>query len=321
MNRQRSAGLRRRHLLATLAGALAAPVCAPAWAQTRTVRIGFQKGGLLLLLKLRGVLEPALAAQGWAVRWVEFPAGPALMEGLNVDAIDLGVTGAPPPIFAQAAGIDFVYMGAEPGQPHSEAVIVPVASPARSLADLRGKRVALAKGSSSHYLLATTLQQAGLRYTDVTPVFLGPAEARAAFERGAVDAWVVWDPYLSLAQQATGARALVDYSAVGPPWSFYLARRAFAQAQPALLSAVLREIALFGAWANSHRAEVVAQLAPLFGLPPATMEAVQARVRYGAVPMSAAIAADQQKVADLLAQLKLVPRPVDVAQALWVAPR
>src|SRR3954469_994637 len=123
------------------------------------LRIGFQKGASLLVLeKAQGGLEKKLAPLGFGVKWVEFPAGPQLLEGLNVGAVDLGCVGEAPPIFAQAAGARFYYIGHDPAAPRAEALVVPKDSPVRNVADLKGKKVALNKGSNVHYLLVKLLE-------------------------------------------------------------------------------------------------------------------------------------------------------------------
>ena len=168
-------------------------------AEDRVVRIGFQKYGTLVLLKGKGSLEGKLRPLGYRVTWAEFPAGPQLLEALNAGAIGFGSTGEAPPIFAQAAGARLAYVAHEPPAPLGEAILFPKASPLRSVADLKGKKVALNKGSNVHYLLVRALESAGLSYADVTPIFLAPSDARAAFERGSVDAWAIWDPFLAAA--------------------------------------------------------------------------------------------------------------------------
>ena len=155
----------------------------------------FQKYGNFVVLKARGTLEKRLASQGVTVQWLEFPAGPQLLEGLNAGAIDVGTVGETPPIFAQAGGVDFVYIGNEPPAPQGEAIVVLPDSPIRNVAQLRGKKVAFNKGSNVHYLLVKALEHAGLTYADIQPIYLTPADARAAFVQRNVDAWVIWDPY------------------------------------------------------------------------------------------------------------------------------
>lgn len=194
-------------------------------AQDKTVRIGFQKYGKLVLLKSKGSLEPKLKALGYSVKWSEFNAGPALLEAINVGALDFGNTGEAPPIFAQAAGAPIRYIAFEPPAPKGEAILVPKDSPLKSVADLKGKKVALNKGSNVHYLLVKALEKANVKYADITPVFLAPADARAAFERGAVDAWVIWDPFQAAAEAAIGARTLADGTDTVWNYQFYLSPR------------------------------------------------------------------------------------------------
>lgn len=290
---------------------LAAPLLAHA---AGPITIGFQKSsGLLGILKTQGTLEKS----GQAIKWVEFPAGPQMLEALNAGSIDFGSTGAPPPVFGQAAGIDLLYVAAEPAPVTSEAIVVPSGSALRSVAGLKGKRVAFQKGSGSHFLLAAALQKAGLKMTDITPIYLAPADARAAFVSGSIDAWVVWDPYLAAAQQAYQVRVLTDYTGLPQANGVYLASRRFATQSPRVLAALLDQVAATGAWANAHPQEVAAILAPQMGLPVPIVATWQRRTRYGAVPVSPAIAANQQRVADLFFQQGLLPKAVNVSQSVW----
>jgi sulfonate transport system substrate-binding protein len=308
--------------LAWLSSALFAAVliAAPAFAQqgkaTETLRIGYQKYGTLTLLKARGDLDKRLAAQGIAVQWTEFPAGPQLLEGLNVGAIDFGTVGEAPPIFAQAAGADLVYVANQPSAPAAEAIVVPQGSPLKSVADLKGRKIALNKGSNVHYLLVRALQQAGVKYADVQTVFLPPADARAAFERGAVDAWVIWDPFLAAAEKQLGARVLADGKGLVSNHQFYLASRGYAQKKPEVVRAIVDELARLDRWAEKSPKEVAQLLAPQIGLDVAVAEISAQRFAYGIQPISAPVAAEQQKIADAFAELKLIPKPIRIADAL-----
>ncbi|EIP84702.1 hypothetical protein A33K_18557 [Burkholderia humptydooensis MSMB43] len=210
-------GARRSLLKAAGAAALAAPLlgslaalsasgAAHAQRSAKTLRIGYQKYGNFVVLKARGSLEKRLADQHVSVQWIEFPGGPQLLEGLNAGAIDVGTVGETPPVFALAGGVDFVYVGSEPPAPQGEAIVVPHDSPIRAVADLRGRKIALNKGSNVHYLLVNALQRAKVDYRDVTPVYLAPADARAAFAQRGVDAWVIWDPYLAAIERQANAR-------------------------------------------------------------------------------------------------------------------
>nr|WP_269841089.1 sulfonate ABC transporter substrate-binding protein [Paucibacter sp. M5-1]MCZ7883557.1 sulfonate ABC transporter substrate-binding protein [Paucibacter sp. M5-1] len=287
-----------------------------AQAQTSELRIGFQKYGTLTLLKAKGDLEKRLAPQGITVKWAEFPAGPQLLEGLNVGSIDFGTVGEAPPIFAQAAGADLVYVANQPPAPTAEAVIVPKDSQIKTVADLKGKKIALNKGSNVHFLLVKLLEKAGLKYTDVQVIFLPPADARAAFERGSVDAWVIWDPFLAAAERQIGARVVADGRGAVANHQFYLAARPYADKRPEVIQIIVEELAKLDAWAEGRAKEVAQLLAPQIGLDLAITELAASRFAYGIKPISPAVAAEQQKIADVFFELKLIPKAIKISDAL-----
>ncbi len=282
------------------------------------VRIGFQKGGgLALMIKKNGSLERALAPTGVSVKWIEFPAGPQMLEALNAGSVDFGSTGAPPPIFSQAAGADLVYVAAEPPPVSGEAIIVKADSPIRSVADLRGKKVAFQRGSGSHLLLVAALEKAGLGIRDIQATYLPPAEARAAFEAGAIDAWVIWDPYLAAAQHVYRPRVIADRTGLLPAYGFYLSSRKLVERSPATLSTVLEQFAATGQWANTHQKEMIEMMAPQVGVPKEVIATWLGRAHAGTMPITPDVAASQQKVADLLYKEKVIPRPVTIAGHVW----
>lgn len=302
-----------RWLAALLCAALLWPA---AQAQdAKTLRIGFQKYGTLTIVRALGDLDKRLAAQGITVKWTEFPAGPQLLEGLNVGSIDFGTVGEAPPVFAQAAGAALVYVGNEPPSPTSEAILVPKDSPIKRVADLKGKKVALNKGSNVHYLLVKQLERAGVPYADVNVAYLTPADARAAFERGSVDAWVIWDPFQAAAEKQLGARVLADGTGVVKNYQFFLAARPYQQAHPEVIQTVLEEIRKGDLWARDHRAEAVTLLQPVLGLDKAVVELAAERLAYGVQPITREVLLEQQQVADAFHALKLIPKPLNVFDA------
>ena len=308
--------LGRRSVLA--AGAVAAAAwAAPARAAGKVVRIGVQKYGTLIILRERRELERALQPLGWTVSWHEFPGGPQLLEALTAGALDFGTTGEAPPIFAQAAGSPLLYVGYEPPSPAGEAILVPKDSPIRALADLRGRTVALNKASNVHYLLVQALASAGLKPSDISPAYLAPSDARSAFERGAVDAWAIWDPFLSAAQEATGARTLADGTGLAPNRQFFLATRDFAGTQPDILRLLNAQVDATDRWAEQNQAEAARLLAASMGLPQAVVARATGRMGYGVSPLTPEVAADQQRIADTFFDLKLIPQRLDVAAAVW----
>ncbi|RIX46247.1 MAG: sulfonate ABC transporter substrate-binding protein [Rhodocyclales bacterium GT-UBC] len=282
----------------------------------KLLRIGFQKSAsLLTLLKAEGTLDKRLAAQGIEVKWVEFPAGPQLLEGLNVGAIDFGYVGEAPPIFAQAAGANFVYVGYEDAEPKAEALIVPKDSPIKAVTDLKGKKVALNKGSNVHYLLVKLLEKHGLKYTDIQPVFIPPADARAAFERGSVDAWVIWDPYTAAAQQQIGARIVADGTGVVNNYGFFLAEREFASKQGEVIKQLFDELQQHGLWITKNYKAAASKIAPLQGLDTAVVEQTLRNFSHLIKPISEPVLDAQQKLGDTFFELKLIPKPIRVKDA------
>ena len=297
---------------AVLAGALATP---PAAAADKVLRVGYQKYGTFLLLKARGLLEKKLEPLGYSVTWTEFPGGPQLLEALNVGSLDFGITGEAPPIFAQAADAPIVYVANEPAAPLSEAILVPKDSPLKSLAELKGKKVALNKGSNVHYLLVKALEKAGLAYGDITPVFLKPSDARAAFEHGDVDAWAIWDPFQADAEVAIEARQLGNGQGIVDNHQFYLAERSFAAANPAAVDAVVASIDEIDQWAGANVDQAAQELSPAIGIPVPVLKLALSRQAWGVKRITPEVLAAQQKIADTFRGLGLVPKDIKVAEA------
>lgn len=288
----------------------------PARANTAPLRIGFQKGSInLTIARSLKLVEQRLP--GTPVQWVEFPAGPQLLEALAVGSVDFGAVGDSPPVFAQAAGKDIVYVAAEPPKPDTSALLVREGSPLKTLAELKGKRIAVQKGSSAHFLLVQAVRKAGLNWADIQPVYLAPADARAAFERGAVDAWSIWDPYYAAAEIDGRARPLVTSRGLTSNNSFYLASRGLVQQEPVLrqLFAALTEA---DAHVARHRAETAKQYAEFSGLGLATvLRFLDRRPSSPVGPLSVALVAEQQKVADAFHELGLIPKAIRVADIVW----
>lgn len=282
----------------------------------QVVRIGYQKYGTLVLLKGRGNLEPRLKALGYRVQWSEFPSGPPLMEALNAGAIDFGSAGETPPIFAQAASDRLTYVAHEPAAPKGEAILVPKASPVQSVADLRGKKVALNKGSNVHYLLVRALEKAGLTLADITPVYLAPADGRAAFERGAVDAWVIWDPFFAAAEAGGNARVLADGTGLVPNHQFYLSSRDFSAKNGPALDAIVAAVAEVDAWAKDNTDAAAKELSASVGIPAPILAAALRRQTYDIRTLDASVTAEQQRIADTFHGLGLVPKAIDIAGAV-----
>lgn len=303
-------------LSAAVAGAMALSGCGSKQQETQTIHIGFQKYGILPIVKERGVLEKALEGQNIQVKWVEFPAGPQLLEGLNVGSVVLGESGEAPPIFAQAANANLVYVANQPAAPKAEALIVPKDSTVQSFKDLKGKRIALNKGSNVHYLLLKLLEKNQLSLDDIDVVYLPPADARAAFEKGAVDAWVIWDPFFAAAEQQIGARVIATGENLVSNHQFYLADRKFAQDNPDVLKTIIHELNATTEWVSDQQDDAANLLVQPTGLSFDILKSSISRMGFGVKPISTDIIREQQYVADAFYQQKLIPNKLNIEAAV-----
>ncbi len=319
----------RRSLLRVLAVSaglwgLSGPITSNAWAEAAgagkpltQLRIGYQKSAVnLVILKQQAVLEKRFPnAQ---IKWVDFPAGPQLLEALAVGSLEFGMTGDSPPVFAQAAGKDLVYAGAEPAKPESSAILVAKDSSIQKLVDLKGKRIALQKGSSAHYLLVQAVEKAGLQWADIQPIYLAPADARAAFERKSVDAWAIWDPFYAATELALAPRVLTTGTGLSNNNSFYLASRAFATDFPDVLAVLFEELSRADQFVQQHRPEAIKLISAYSGLDPGVVSLFLQRRPISPVgPISSRTQKSQQQVADSFHKLGLIPKRVEVAQIVW----
>lgn len=285
--------------------------------QLKEVRIGFQKAGIFPAVKQRRIVEDALKPKGIDVKWVEFAFGPPLLEALNTGNVDFGYTGDAPPIFAQAATANLLYVAALPSAGDNEAVIVPENSPIKSLVDLKGKRLGFAKGSSAHNTTVAALEKAGLSYSDITPVYLGPADATAAFAGGSIDAWTIWDPYLALAQNGK-VRTLASAKDVHDTNAFFLANRDFTQKHPETVAALNEIFAKEAKWAEANRPEIIKSLHEATGVDNAALTRAVNRSRFIVTPVNDKILASQQKTADRFLKLGLIPKAITVKDIVWI---
>jgi sulfonate transport system substrate-binding protein len=311
---QRATLTRRSLAAAALAQALAA--CARGAAKG-PVRIGFQRGGVLLLAKARGGLDQALAVQASGVQWVEFPSGPPLMEALGAGAIDLGAVGESPPIFAQAAGAPIVYAAAQPVSGAAAALLVPAASRARDLADLKGRKIAFTKATSAHLFMLQALRRGGMTLADIKPIYLSPGDAAAAFASGAIDGWATWDPYYALAQRDQHARPLFTGEVLPRTNTFVIAARAFAEGRREALAATLGALKTEADWGNAHQGEVADMIVRATGLPRDIAAATLRRGPFAVRPIDDAVIAQQQACADLFHAVGAIPKAIDVRADAW----
>jgi sulfonate transport system substrate-binding protein len=289
---------------------------ARAAAEPKELRIGYQRNGVWPLLKAKGVLEKKFP--NTKVSWAVFPAGPQLLEALNAGAIDIGSTGDTPPIFAQAAGTPLVYVAQVAGSGSGSAVLVPENSPLKTVADLKGKKVAFQKASSSHLLIVRALEKFGLTYKDIQPTFLPPSEARAAFQSGSIDAWVIWDPFRASAIKELNARALIEGQDVSRLRSFVEGSKTFVADYPDTVRALIEEVKVWQAWIYDNQDEYAEILAKETGLAVEVIKFTLSSERQEYFWLDEAGIEYQQKVADTFFALGLIPEKLNIRDVVWI---
>jgi sulfonate transport system substrate-binding protein len=309
---------RREFLRLSLGTAAVAALSSQSSAQTavKEIRIGYQKTGVLVIARQQAVLEKRFAARQIGIKWIEFTSGPPLLEAMSTGSVDLGAVGDTPPIFAQAANAGVVYVAGSPIT-NGQGILVPGNSSIHTIADLRGKRIGVAKGTSAHNVLIATLEKAGLTYADITPVYLSPPDASPAFANGSIEAWAIWDPYFAIGEKRQNGRILVNAYEVAKTNSFYLANRDFANGHVGETREVIDGLAEAARWAEAHRADVAASLAAVTGVPLEVQIVAANRASFGIGPVTEEIIATQQAVADRFHRLGLIPRPIAVRDIVW----
>ncbi|MDG9715577.1 ABC transporter substrate-binding protein [Streptomyces sp. DH24] len=316
--------MRRRLLPAALLLTLALPASAcggdsaasPAGGNTDgqgsvTLNVGDQKGGSEAMLRAAGELKNL----DYKIKWSTFTSGPPLLEAVNAGAVDIGGVGNTPPVFAAGAGSKISVVAAWHGTSRGDTVLVPNDSRLRKPAELKGKSVAVAQGSSAHYQLVASLKKAGLSLADIRVKYLQPADALAAFTSGKVDAWAVWDPYTSQVLRAKQGRILTTGDGVTNGLSFQVAApRALEDGKKvAALKDYLERLRRATAWVHDHKEEWAEVWSKDTGLPyDVALDSVKrTNASRVAVAVDDPLVASEQEIADAFTELRLIPRKVD----------
>ncbi|CAB1206595.1 sulfonate ABC transporter substrate-binding protein [Acinetobacter bouvetii] len=292
-----------------------------AWAvdpSVKQLRIGYQKSSVnLVIAKQQKLFEQEFPNA--KITWNEFPGGPQILEALAVGSIDIGSTGDTPPVYAQAGNKPLQYFAYETAKPLASAILVPKNSKITQLSQLKGKRIGVHRGSSSHYLLVQAVRKAGLKWTDIQPIWLSPADARAAFQKGAIDAWAIWDPYYAAAQVEDKAKVLTSGQGLSPNYTFYLASGDIVKNHPQALKGIIKQVNVADKWVQSNKTSTANLFAQSTGLKPnVSLTFIQRRPNpSGAAPLTAKVIADQQQLANRFSELKIIPQQINIKQAVW----
>ncbi|WP_328890313.1 ABC transporter substrate-binding protein [Streptomyces sp. NBC_00316] len=273
-----------------------------------TLDVGDQKGGYEAILRASGELDDL----GYRITWSTFTSGPPLLEAVNAGAVDIGGVGNTPPVFAAGSDSKIVVVGAGHGSSAGEAIVVPKDSPLKTPSQLKGRSIAVAQGSSAHFQLVASLKAAGLTVSDVRLKYLQPADALAAFSRGKVDAWSIWDPYTSQVLRGGNARVLTTGEGLVNGLSFQVASPAALKdaGKSKAIGDLLDRLRRAQDWVFKHPEAWAKVWAKETGLPyDVALDAVKRS--YGTrvpVAVDAAAIASEQQIADTFADLKLIPR-------------
>ncbi|MFT3991391.1 MAG: aliphatic sulfonate ABC transporter substrate-binding protein [Luteolibacter sp.] len=295
---------------------LALSLPAAASEKPSSIRIGYQKFSTLSYVRSHKTLDQRLEPLGIKVEWIAFPAGPQLLEALGVNGIVFGETGNSPPIFAQAAGIPFVYAAYRPANNHIDGIVVPKGSSIQSLKDLKGKKVAVTKGSSSHWLLLKALESAGLTFQDIQPVYLPPPDALPAFLSNRIDAWAIWEPYKTVVVSKNGARQLTDSEGISQAYGFYLARRDFAENHPDLLKIIKEEIQTIEKRNDENKQAAAEEAAAEIRIPVDVLLSISQKNKPGIFDITPEVISYQQEIADKFLEIGLIQKKLVVSDAL-----
>jgi sulfonate transport system substrate-binding protein len=272
-----------------------------------TLQVGDQKGNTEALLRAAGALDNL----PYRVVFSTFTSGPPQVEAATAGKIDFAITGNTPPIFGAASNAKVKVVSAYDGGGTGDQILVHADSPIKTVADLRGKTIAVGKGSSGHGNILGQLDKAGLTTSDVKLVFLQPADALSAFTQHQADAWAIWDPYTAQAEAQLPVRSIAQAKGVTNGYWFGVASDQ-ALADPKRNTALQDLLVRFEKavrWAQDHPQQWADSYAAAVGLDPKVAAVVQGRSLRLPTELDDDIVASEQKLADLFAASGQIASP------------
>jgi len=272
-----------------------------------TLQVGDQKGGTESLLRAAGALD----GLPYKIAFSTFTSGPPQVEAATAGKIDFAITGNTPPIFGAASGAKVKVVAAYDGGGNGDQVLVHQDSSITSIADLRGKRIVVGKGSSAHGHILGQLKNAGLTPDDVTLIFLQPADALSAFSQNQADAWAIWDPYTAQTAAQLPVRSIGQARNVTNGYWFGIASDQ-ALADPKRNTALADLLVRFekaARWAKDHPQQWATSYSQAVGLSPEVAEVAQSRSLRLPTELDDKVVASEQKLADLFAESGQIASP------------
>ncbi|MFQ4143605.1 aliphatic sulfonate ABC transporter substrate-binding protein [Chlorogloeopsis sp. ULAP02] len=287
--------------------------------KTNLIRLGYQRGGIIPIARQRGELERQLLTQNIKVEWNgAFDRCATLLAALNGNRADIGGCGDIPSISGIAAGQPLCIGSVQRPKPDAlgNAILVRGDSSIRNPADLVGKKVAVNQGGAGEYLLLKVLEKENIPKEKVQRVYLSPNDAAPALYQGSVDAWAVWEPYISIAELEHKARRITT-THPAPTYGIMVVRTDAAKENPVTVKAALTALSQDGEWLNQHTDAAADFMVKELKVSNAV--AKQATKNRGpesyAFPNTEDIA-NLQKTADWLLEQKIIPQRVDIAAAV-----
>lgn len=298
---------------ATIAFAWSASIAAtPGFAEQITLRVGDQKGGNRSLLEISGLSKDT----PYKIEWAEFPAAAPILEAINAGVLDVGYTGDLSFLTVYAAGAPIKAIGGTRSNPATQAILVRGDSPIKSASDLKGKRLAGTRGGWGQFLVSATLEKAGYKLDEATFVPLGPVDAKIALVAGSIDAWAVWDPYVSYAVLKDGARVVSDGTGLTPTITFVVASENAITTKRAAVADLLRRLDKARAWALDHVEDYAKSTAGLTGLPEDVLARAYKEQHSSAIVIDDALVSEFQAAADRATRYGLIGKTIDVSKAV-----
>jgi sulfonate transport system substrate-binding protein len=274
----------------------------------QSLSVGDQSGALQAPLEGAGLLDGV----PYPVDWHSFNSGPPLVEALNAGSIDVGLVGDVPPVFAAASRSSLRVIGAVRTKAAATALVVKSGSDIKSIADLKGKKVAYQPGTAGQYFALQALKKGELTLDDVESVNLNYVDARTAGSSGQVDAWVENDPLLALDQQGNGVKVLTTAEGLTSGLLLIVAPASAIKEKQAVLADFANRIQRGRKWQAAHPDEAAKVWGQTVKLPQAVLAQTFARSKGDPAPIGAKVIGDIQKIADTFAAQGIIPSKVNV---------
>src|SRR3954462_5195436 len=307
-------GTRLRRIGATLFGATISVAAAASSfaADTVTLRVGDQKGGNRSLLEISGYAKDL----PYKIEWSEFPAAAPILEALNAGALDVGYTGDLSFLTVYAAGAPIKAIGGTRSEAKTQAILVRQDSPIKSVADLRGKRLAGTRGGWGQFSIDATLEKARYKIEDATFAPLGPVDAKIALVAGSIDAWTVWEPYVSYATLKDNARVVAHGEGLTPTITFIVASDNAIASERAAGQDLVQRFYKARLWSLDHLPEYAKNTAELTKLPEDVLLSAYTAQRTSPIPIDENVVKEVQEASDRSTRYGILPKKLDVSKAV-----